>query len=149
MLTYWLAHWAKKKKVVDIKVTVMRETAEILTEISNTSGLTKGEIIDRHTMNMVPHDPDYAVELAIEESLICLSGLNEKQYIQAFTDLLAVLLAAIPTEGLTLLGSKVLEYRNTMLKELTDVIDENEDNKNFTEEINRLVKEVENNRRMR
>lgn len=139
----------KKGELVDIQATVMKETLDGINSICETSGLTIGEVIDRLTLKMVPYEADFAIQLAQEQMVICLSGLDEEEYTKAFIEILVVLLAALPTEELETLGARAIEKRQEMIQQIADMteMDKNEDSKCFSEIIDQMVKEIKDTRR--
>lgn len=139
----------KKGELVDVQATVMKETLDGINSICETSGLTIGEVIDRLTLKMVPYEADFAIQLAQEQMVICLSGLDEEEYTKAFIEILVVLLAALPTEELGTLGARAIEKRHEIIQQIADMteMDKNEDSKCFSEIIDQMVKEIKDTRR--
>ena len=86
------------KNTTRIEATVMKMTAEGLEKLSNETGLSIGEVIDRLTMNMRADNKDLAVSIAYQEVIMLLSRLPQEENSAAFIELVTVLLAMVPEE---------------------------------------------------
>jgi len=86
------------KNTTQIEATVMKMTAESLEKLSNETGLSIGEVIDRLTMQMKAKDKDLAVSIAYQEVIMQLSNLPQEETDVAFLELVTVLLAMVPEE---------------------------------------------------
>jgi len=86
------------KNTTQIEATVMKMTAEGLEKLSNETGLSVGEVIDRLTMQMKAKDKDLAVSIAYQEVIMQLSNLPQEETNSAFLELVTVLLAMVPEE---------------------------------------------------
>lgn len=86
----------EEAKLREIKATVMRNTEESLRKISQESGMTIGEVIDRLTLRMCPKDVEIALQLIEEEIIICFSGLDHADCENAFVMLVTDLVASLP-----------------------------------------------------
>ena len=54
-------------ELVEIKATVMEETANGITRLMEQTGMEMGEAIDRLALHLKPYDPDMASNIALEE----------------------------------------------------------------------------------
>ena len=72
------------KNTTRIEATVMKMTAEGLEKLSNETGLSIGEVIDRLTMNMRADNKDLAVSIAYQEVIMLLSRLPQEENSAAF-----------------------------------------------------------------
>lgn len=106
----------QKFELVSIEAEVMPQTAAALQKLSHDVDLTVGQVIDRLTLRMTAHDVDYAVQLANEEVMTCLSGLDHQNFQIAFEQLVLNLAAALPGDKLTALVEKAEARQAEMMK---------------------------------
>lgn len=109
----------QKFELVSIEAEVMPQTAAALQKLSHDVDLTIGQVIDRLTLRMTAHDVDYAVQLANEEVMTCLSGLDHQNFQIAFEQLVLNLAAALPGDKLTALVEKAETRQAEMMQNLS------------------------------
>lgn len=111
----------QKFELVHVEGEVMPQTAAALQKLSHDADLTIGQVIDRLTLRMTAHEVDYAVQLANEEVMTCLSGLNHQDFQTAFEKLVLNLAVALPQEKLTVLVEKAEAHQEEMMQNLADL----------------------------
>lgn len=109
----------QKFALISVEADVMPQTAAALQKLSHDADLTIGQVIDRLTLRMTAHDVDHAVQLANEEVMTCLSGLDHQNFQIAFEQLVLNLAAALPTEKLTALVEKAEARQAVMMQNLS------------------------------
>lgn len=117
----------KQFELVSIEADVMPQTAAALQKLSHDVDLTVGQVIDRLTLRMTAHEVDYAVQLANEEVMTCLSGLSHDDFQVAFEKLVLNLAAAMSPEKLTSLVEKAKAQQEEMMKGFADMPQEERD----------------------
>ena len=70
----------KKHEKTTITATVLKETADRLTEISEEQGIPLGEQIDRMTFKFHPYDVGLAVQLICEVIVTCTVNFDQPQF---------------------------------------------------------------------
>lgn len=111
-------------ELVSIEAAVMPQTAAALQKLSHEVDLTIGQVIDRLTLRLTAHDVDHAVQLANEEVLSCLSGLNHDDFQVAFEKLVLNLAATMSPEKLSSLVSKAQAQQEEMMKGFANLPEE-------------------------
>lgn len=106
----------KQFELVCVEASVMPQTAAALQKLSHDVDLTIGQVIDRLTLRLTAHDVDHAVQLANEEVMSCLSGLNHDDFQIAFEKLVLNLAAAMSPEKLSSLVSQAQAQQEEMMK---------------------------------
>ena len=64
----------------ELNITVCKETKEILDALSNASGLSAGEVIDRMILAVSPSNTEKAYLLILDQILIATQRLNHEQF---------------------------------------------------------------------
>ena len=111
----------KQIQLVPIEASVMPQTAQALEKLSHDADLTKGEVIDRLTLRMTAHQVDYAVQLANEEVMMCLSGLNHDDFQVAVPGLMVNLAAAMDSKELEQLVGEAKAKQEELMQGFADM----------------------------
>lgn len=69
-----------EKKLMELNTTVRMESKEILDALSDASGLSVGEVIDRMLLAVSPSDVNNAFLLILDQVLIATQRLNQEQF---------------------------------------------------------------------
>ena len=117
----------KNVELVSIEASVMPQTAAALQKLSHDADLTVGEVIDRLSLRMTAHNVDYAVKLANEEVMTCLSGLSHDDFQVGYEQLVLNLAAALSPEKLQSVVEKAQAQQEAMMKGLADLPQEERD----------------------
>ena len=108
-------------QLVPIEASVMPQTAQALEKLSHDADLTKGEVIDRLTLKMTARQVEYAVQLANEEVMMCLSGLNHEDFQVAFHSLMVNLAAAMDAKELEQLVGEAKAKQEELMQGFADM----------------------------
>lgn len=69
-----------EKKLMELNTTVRMESKEILDALSDASGLSVGEVIDKMLLAVSPSDVNNAFLLILDQVLIATQRLNQEQF---------------------------------------------------------------------
>lgn len=67
-------------RLMELNTTVCKETKEVLDALSDASGLSAGEVIDRMILAVSPSDAEKAYLLILDQLLIATQRLNHEQF---------------------------------------------------------------------
>ncbi len=67
-------------KLLELNATICKETKEILDALTETSGLSVGEVLDRMILAVSPADVNNAYLLILDQILIATQRLNQEQF---------------------------------------------------------------------
>ncbi|MCD8155061.1 MAG: hypothetical protein LUF78_10335 [Clostridiales bacterium] len=108
-----------------INITVTKETAAALRELSNTCGQSLGEMLEEILLpNAAKASSNSASEYICYEIIDMLSQLPEADRFQTYEDLLVYLLAVYPNSNIVELLTRALEKRKSFLDEIEKMPDD-------------------------
>lgn len=81
----------EKTNFEEITATVLPQTKNALENMSEVSGISVGEIIDRMTLKWSPKDPEYAAQLILDEMVIHSRYLGPEDFNRTVSIVLAVI----------------------------------------------------------
>lgn len=104
-----------------IEASVMPVTAQALDKLAHDADLSVGEVIDRLTLRMTAHEIQWAVQLASEEVMMCLSGLSHEDFKEAFDQLMVDLAMALPEDKLSSLAQRAKAKREETMENISNL----------------------------
>ena len=96
----------------ELKIKVTKETADALRKVAEAAHIPIGEVVDRHTLDVAPDDPDVAFLLILEQYLVCVSRLSKEGSAKVFGDVCGTFLGSIPPEELDEMVAEIKSLRN-------------------------------------
>lgn len=102
----------------DLKITVMKDTAEGLEKMAHEGAMTIGEVVDRLVLQLAPSEPEVAEMLLTQEILIILSNLSEEDSQRVYIGLSKAVLMACPEEALYEIVANVRDEKAKALEKL-------------------------------
>ena len=113
----------KSNHLEDLKITVMKTTAQDLRRISEETGLAIGEAVDRLAERMATTDPEIAKILIQEDLVIIPAKLNREQREDVFKEIAKSLLMTFDPDTMVDLVEQAKEEQQEQLDELSSMSD--------------------------
>ena len=113
----------KSNHLEDLKITVMKTTAQDLRRISEETGLAIGEAVDRLAESMATTDPEIAKILIQEDLVIIPAKLNREQREDVFKEIAKSLLMTFDPDTMVDLVEQAKEEQQEQLDELSSMSD--------------------------
>lgn len=113
----------KSNHLEDLKITVMKTTAQDLRRISEETGLAIGEAVDRLAERMATTDPEIAKILIQEDLVIIPAKLNREQREDVFKEIAKSLLMTFDPDTMVDLVEQAKEEHQEQLDELSSMSD--------------------------
>lgn len=113
----------KSNHLEDLKITVMKTTAQDLRRISEETGLAIGEAVDRLAERMAATDPEIAKILIHEDLVIIPVKLSREQREDVFKEIAKSLLMTFDPDTMVDLVEQAKEEQQEQLDELSSMSD--------------------------